>query len=164
MRKLEEIKLTDKEEVLALYHSFIGQEGCTWSDAYPDSETFEMDVAGNNLFGIRENNKIISVISIDQDEIVDKLSCWTADGGKAAEIARLAVDRQYQNKGIAGIMIIQLCKILEKRGYNRAHYMVYPFNKRALAAYKRLDFDFVGECNVYDHHWLCYEKQLGGAI
>lgn len=166
MRKLEQISKQDKDEILALYRSFIGWEGCTWTQDYPDSSTFEMDTDSNNLFGIRENNKIIAVISIDQDDLVTKLDCWNSDIGRTAEISRLAVAADYQNQGIAGEMIKQLCLILEQRGFRGVHYLVYPYNKRALAAYSKLDFELAGESDLYGHHWFCYEKNLtpGGTL
>lgn len=37
IRKAEE---TDKNQILALYHSLIGTEGCTWSLEYPYQSRF----------------------------------------------------------------------------------------------------------------------------
>ena len=61
------------EEILSLYQSVMGTEGCTWDETYPSRETIAKDFANQALFIIEDNaHKIAGAISIDEDtEVMD---------------------------------------------------------------------------------------------
>lgn len=156
-----QVMIEDKVEVMKLYHSMIGSLGCTWSLEYPSEDTFIMDVNAHNLFCYKnKNGEIIAVVSIDQDKIVDEIPCWTRQLGRMGELSRLAVRDDYQNLGIAPRLVCEVMQVLKNRGYQTVHYLVSKSHKKALASYKKLDFTLVGESNVLDHDWYCYEKKL----
>ena len=50
--------------------------------------------------------------------------------------------------------------ILRNRGYLSVHFLVNKYNIKAIRSYDALDFQIVGECNLYDQPYLCYEKAL----
>ena len=50
---------------------------------------------------------------------------------------------------------------LSRRGYRSIHLLVNSRNVKALRSYAVFRFDTVGECDMYDQHFLCYEKNLG---
>lgn len=157
--RFEEIGESAKSEVMRLYRSAIGSLGCTWSSDYPSEETFYIDINNHNLFGmIDTDDSIIGLVSVDQDEEVDGLECWSKEHGKMGEIARLVVRADCQNKGIARQMINEVIDVLRSREYRSAHYLVSRNHIKAIAAYKKLDFTKVGEAYLYNEHWLCYEK------
>lgn len=150
----------DKKEILALYRSMIGTDGCTWSTDYPNEELLEMDLANNNLYCLKDDDQeLIATISIDQDKEVDALPNWTLPG-KSAELARIAVRSDYQNQGIARELITTVLEFLPSRGYTAAHYLVSENNKKALASYNKLGFTQCGTSDLYGEHWLCFEKAL----
>ena len=60
------------EEILSLYQSAMGTEGCTWDETYPSRETIAKDFANQALFIIEDNaHKIAGAISIDEDTEVN---------------------------------------------------------------------------------------------
>lgn len=151
----------DEEEAMKLYRAAIGTPFCTWSLEYPNHEIFEMDTEYNNLFCLcNESGLIIALISIDKDENTDKLECWNKTVGKTGELSRLVVREEYQNKGIASEFIIKVMDIMKERGYKSVHYLVSKRHKKALAAYKKLEFTLVGESDLFGCDWFCYEKIL----
>lgn len=56
---------------------------------------------------------------------------------------------------IAGVM-----EELKKRGYKAVHLLVAKDNVKALRSYDKLNFENVGECELWGHMYWCYEKAL----
>ena len=156
---LKNADFNDKSEIMKLYGDAIGTEGCTWSEEYPNEDTFNKDVGAKNLFCLmNEFHEILAAISIDCDETVDELTCWNKLAGKMGELARMVVRSDYQNKGIAPALINAVVGVMKQRGYVTVHYLVSCQHTKALAAYAKLDFIRVGECDLFSNKWLCYEK------
>ena len=151
----------DKEEILVLYKSQIGQEYCAWDDHYPDLPEIDMDLSYDSLFVMKQDNgEIIAAISIDHDEQVEQLACWDPDLAPGGELARLAVKTAYQNQGIARQMIFYAMERLKERDYHSVHYLVNKYNEKALRSYRHLGLDEVGKCDLYEQEFLCFEKEL----
>lgn len=151
----------DKSVIMKLYRGAIGTAGCTWSEEYPDEDTFHADVLAENLFClVNEVDEIIASVSIDCDAVVDELACWNSSAGKMGELARMVVRGDYQNRGIAPGLIKAVIDVMKQRGYATVHYLVSRHHKKALASYAKLDFVKVGECELFSNQWLCYEKVI----
>nr|MBQ8253130.1 GNAT family N-acetyltransferase [Lachnospiraceae bacterium] len=151
-------KEEEARDILEFYHSFIGQEGCTWSEDYPTMEHVQSDIEKDNLFLIRDERGIVATISIDSDEQVDVLPNWTV--ANAREAARLGVRKDVQGCGVARKMLLYLMQTLSERGFEGIHFLVSPDNAAALASYDRLHFENRGNVYLYDHDWFCYEKRI----
>ena len=151
----------DKQAILALYQSQIGSECCPWSEDYPSMEEIEYDLSRESLFVMKnEEDAILAAISIDLDEEVEKLSCWTKALSPGGELSRLAVAKNLQNKGIAREMLQYGMKILKENGYKSVHFLVNKTNQKAIRSYSHMNFSVVGECFLYEQPFLCYEKAL----
>ncbi len=148
----------DFDEIVKLYQNAVGSEGCTWDENYPSMEHIRADFLRGDLFCLKaENGEIAGVIAIDDDTMVNELSCWSQGG---AELSRLVVKGSYQNRQLAGELLLNAMQELKKRGFSYVHFLVSKAHKRALRAYNRLNFDVVGESDLYDGDWFCYEKKL----
>ena len=156
--KFKTAKMTEAEEILAFYHSFIGAEGCTWDDGYPAMEHVCMDIEKENLFLVRDEKGIVATISIDSDAQVDAIDKWEIANSR--EAARLAVRKDMQGKSIARNMLLLLMEELKERGYEGIHFLVSPDNPAALASYRKLAFENRGIVNMYGRDWYCYEKKI----
>ena len=102
----------------------------------------------------------MGVISIDQDEAVESLSCWSDELKPGAELSRLGVRIESQNQGIARKLLEYGMDELRSRGMKSVHFIVCKSNEKAIRSYNRLDFDVVGECEMFGEEWWCYEKRL----
>lgn len=161
MRAIVQAEEKDKEEILRLYKTQLGREFCPWDETYPGEKEIEFDLSRHALFVMKdEKGKIIASISIDEDEAVEKLECWTPELQPGKELSRLAVDPDYQNHGLAREMLQYGMQILYSQGYKSVHFLVNRHNKKALRSYAALNFQTVGECELYDQPFLCYEKAL----
>lgn len=153
--------IENKNEILELYHSLVGTEYCAWTENYPNSETIDNDLARESLFCmLDENARIIGVITIDEDENVEKLPCWSDVHRPSKELSRLGVRSDVQNRGIAKKLLLFAMDELKKQGMKSVHFLVCKHNKKAIWAYDKLSFNVVGECVLYDEEWWCYEKEL----
>ena len=161
MRAIVQAEEKDKEEILRLYKTQLGREFCPWDETYPGEKEIEFDLSRDALFVMKdEKGKIIASISIDEDEAVEKLECWTPELQPGKELSRLAVDPDYQNHGLAREMLQYGMQVLYSQGYKSVHFLVNRHNKKALRSYEALNFQTVGECELYDQPFLCYEKVL----
>lgn len=159
--KFERATLNDRNEILALYRSVVGSEFCTWTENYPCETDIDGDLSRDALFCLRNTDEeIVGVISIDQDEAVEALSCWSRSLQPSAELSRLGVKPEYQNQGIARLLLRCGMEELRSQGKKSVHFLVCKTNLKALRSYDKLHFDVVGECSMYGEEWWCYEKKL----
>ena len=158
----EHVKESEADKVLSLYRSLVGTPFCAWTADYPARSDVEFDLSRNALFCLRdkESGEMAGVISIDQDPKVEGLNCWTPELQPGRELSRLGVREAYQNQGIAREMLKHGMDVLRNRGYLSVHFLVNKYNTKAIRSYNALDFQIVGECNLYDQPYLCYEKAL----
>ena len=148
----------EMEIIRSLYKGAIGTMGCTWSEEYPAMEHTLGDIQRGDLFCLKdESGTIIGAISIDDDKEVEALTCWSKNG---AELSRLVVAEKCQNQGLAGYMLRKSMEVLKQRGYEYVHFLVSKDHVKALKAYEKLEFNSVGESDLYGGNWWCYEKKL----
>ena len=111
MRVIEKATAKDKDEILKLYKSQLGRKYCPWNDDYPSMETIDFDLSRDALLIMRAEGKIIAAISVDDDEEVNNLKCWTSELQPGGELSRLAVSPDCQSKGLAKEMIETASKL-----------------------------------------------------
>ena len=116
MNKIDFATEKDRAQILALYNEQIGREFCAWDEDYPGNETIDYDLSRNALIVMRKEDMIIAAISIEEDEEVDGLECWTASRQPSGDLVRLAVSPKEQNRGIARIMLQYAMDVLKERG------------------------------------------------
>lgn len=152
---------SERETVLAIYRSMIGTPGCTWTFEYPDDREIASDLARESLYCMRDREgTILGLISVDKDESVARLPFWSKEAKCPAELARLAVIQEYQNRGLARRLILSTMEILRQQGVDTVRYLVSPGNKKAISSYAKLDFKYRGKAFLYEQEWLLYEKIL----
>lgn len=164
-RKMAELKLQnaatiDLENVNQLYKSVIGQHGCTWNDKYPAMEDILNDYNTGCLYVLRSSDSTVGAVSVVPQNELDDISCWKVADGTQKEIARVVISPEYQGKGYAKQMLLQLFSILSYQGCKSIHLLVSKGNLSAVNLYKKLNFDFLGECYRYEHDFFICEKKL----
>lgn len=148
----------DKEEILALYKTML-YGPADWDEHYPSEDTIDFDMSRNALYVMKNDiGEIIAAISIDEDEEVDKLPCWSIMPG--GELSRLCVRSDMQNRGIAKEMMRYAFDVLKNEGKNGIHILVRTGHTKALSTYAKLGFKTVGECHLFDKDFICMEIKL----
>ena len=154
-------KEEDKELILKLYREAIGSEGCTWSMEYPNESNIENDFKRDALLCLKDcEGEIVGAVSIDDDRLVEELTCWDRELKPAAELARLVVKEDCRNQGIARVLLKSAMDELRQRGYKAVHFLVSKTNYRALNSYAKLDFVKKGDSDLFGENWWCYEKRI----
>ncbi|MBR4768803.1 MAG: GNAT family N-acetyltransferase, partial [Lachnospiraceae bacterium] len=49
---------------------------------------------------------------------------------------------------------------LKRRGFKSVHFLVNRHNTKAIRSYAVFSFPVVGECELFEQEFLCYEKEL----
>lgn len=159
-RNIGNASAADKETLLDMYQSMIGGPA-DWNEYYPSLETIESDLANEDLFVMKnEAGEILSAISIDRDEEVDRMECWSKELIPSGEVSRVCVRKDMQGQGIAKIMMEYVFDILRGRGKKGVHILVRDGHTAALKCYTSLGFKKAGECDLFDKHFICMERKL----
>ena len=93
------------EEILKLYHSLIGKDGCTWALDYPSKEDIKKDIAKQALYIVLNKKEIIAVAAAGEDDELKEINCYSKEILNPCDLARIGVKEAYQNKGIAKFLI-----------------------------------------------------------
>ncbi len=160
MRQILLATNNDKDEILKLYKAQLGREFCPWNEYYPSEEEIDFDLSRDSLFVMKDEEKIVAAISIDDDDSVNDLPYWTAELQPGGELSRLAVAPELQSQGLAKDMIVYGMAELKKRGFKSLHFLVNSTNVKALKCYAAFGFNKVGECELYEQPMWCYEIEL----
>ncbi len=150
----------DVEEILNIYHSLIGKDGCTWDFDYPNIDDVKNDINKKSLYIVLKSGEIIAVAAAGEDNELKELDCYSKSIKVPCDLARIAVKTEYQNNGIAKYLIGYIEIQALKRGFDGIHFLVSKTNPHAKAVYDKMNYICCGECKMYDKDWYCYEKKL----
>lgn len=156
---LRPAKKEELSQVLNMYRSVIGQNGCTWSISYPNEATLHEDFRTGNLYVLCKGKQLIGAGSIVLRNELDDLQCWHHKEN-AGEIARIVIRPGRQSRGYGKYLVDMLCHTLHKRGCKAVHLLVAQQNRRALNLYRESKFHNMGSCHRYDHDFYAYERKL----
>lgn len=145
-------------EILKLYHSLIGKDGCTWDFDYPNIDDVKNDINQKSLYLVFDDKEIIAAAAAGSDDELEELDCYSKDIKAPCVLARVAVKTEYQNKGIGKNLISYLEKKAVIRGFDGICLLVSKTNPHAKAVYDKMGYICRGECIMYDKDWFCYEK------
>lgn len=162
MNLTEELRAATKEElpqILKLYRSVVGLEGCTWDAFYPNEDTLLEDFAAGQLFVLRKGGQIVGAGSIVPENELDELEHWQVREN-AMELARIVIAPTFQGNGYGKLLVKKLCDHLARSGCKAVHLLVAQENIPAQQMYQRIGFQNRGTCHRYDIDFFVYEKEL----
>ncbi len=148
-----------KEAILALYRGMLGG-AADWDEQYPSMEHINADMARGNLFVMTAGGEILAAISIDEDEAVAQLPNWNPELEPAGELSRLCVRQEYQNRGLARVMMEYAFEQLRSRGCKGVHILIREGHAVAVRSYAHLGYSPAGHCRLFGKDFSCYERGL----
>lgn len=151
---------SDWEEILGLYRSLIGRDGCTWNADYPTAEDVREDIRKQSLYIIRDGGAVIAAAAAGEDEDLAGISGFRPAIRRPCVLSRIAVDSACQNRGIAKELIRHIEREAVRRGFDGIHLIVSKTNFHAKAVYDRMGYACCGECTAFGLEWYCYEKEI----
>lgn len=148
--------------IRALYRAVIGTPFCTWDESYPGETEITGDLLAKTLYVLEDDREIIGAISIVPDNEMDGFDCWTVKDN-AREFARVVLRPNHQRKGLSRHLVQGVVLELQGQGAAAIHIAVAKENIPAQKLYRRMDFDFCGEADMYGHSFFLCEKVMGIA-
>lgn len=158
---IEKADLSQAEEILSLYHSLLGRDGCTWNEDYPNMEDIHHDITHDALYLLSDQKRIIACASANRADAAEMLGYAGTKYKNPCILSRLAVSPPDQNKGIAKYLLSYIEQDIKHKGYDGICLLVSKTNSHAIAVYDHMNYRCFGECGMYDQDWYCYEKKLG---
>jgi ribosomal protein S18 acetylase RimI-like enzyme len=148
----------DEVNILKLYRSIVGTEGCTWDEEYPSMLNILADIEMKSLYCVTDHSgEIIAAVAAGPfDELNDLI--WDSRLKNPCELARIGVLPLFQRSGIASKLLGQVLQDCKRRGYDGMRFLVSKTNYNVLALYHKFGFQEVGEVFRYGHDFYCYNK------
>ncbi len=156
---LKQAEEKDVSEAVSLYSDAVGREGCTWNEYYPTREDARCDFEHDCLYVFVSDGKIVGAVSVVPENELDSLECWKINED-VREIARVTVSKELSGQGLGAKMVGELLCVLKNGGFRAVHILAAKQNAAALKTYKKLGFEFVGECFMYGNDYFAAEKIL----
>lgn len=148
------------DELLSIYRSLIGKDGCTWDLDYPSVDDIRRDINQNSLYIVLDHEEIIAAASAGEEADFKRIDCYSKDIKAPCALSRIAVKTEYQNRGIAKYLIRHIEIEAKKRGFDGIQLLVSKTNPHAKAVYDQMHYVCCGECSMYEIDWYCCEKKL----
>lgn len=149
----------DAQEILALYKTLLFGPA-DWNDDYPSINTINFDLLNNGLFVMEDDGEIIGAASIDNDADVDNLPIWNLDVTQSAELSRICIKKEYQNRHLVAVLLDHVFKTLKNRGKKSVHILVKTGHVGAIKAYTKIGFKKVGNCHMFGRDFVGMEMAL----
>lgn len=132
-----------------------------WDDLYPTFEDIRNDIETAQAFGFFLEDYLAGYIALNQEN-PDEYSevVFTYDDETALTVHRLTVDPLYQNRGIAGSMMIFAEDYARKNRYISIRLDAYSKNLKALEFYSRLMYTDIGKVQFRKGVFHIFEKNV----
>ena len=158
--EIRKAKIEEAEEILKIYKSLIGYEGCLWDEYYPNIEIVNNDIKNETLYVALIDDEIVGAAQSGIDEELFNMEFFTKEKKNPRDLSRVAVKKEYQKQGIARKIIAYIEDELRKDGVDYMYLTVGKANIKAYNLYKSIGYETKGEMVKFDIDWYCQEKKI----
>ncbi len=110
-----------------------------WNEYYPN-EVFESDIENENLYLLKDNDKIVGAFAMfPHTELEDGVE-WEDEDAKAYVITRLGVNVDYLRQGIGERLVSEAIKLAKEKGAGYLRLLVCEENVPAIKLYEKCEF------------------------
>ena len=143
----------DTQEILRLYRSLVGTEGCTWDEMYPCEESIAEDLQRDALFCLRGADGIAAVASCGAFAELNGLP-WRIPLRAPCELARIGVQSALQRTGLATRILRCCIETAKAAGFDGVRLLVACCNSAAQRLYAANGFESCGVVRMYDNDYF----------
>lgn len=159
--KIEKAVIGNEKDILKLYRSNIGQNGCTWDNEYPNMDCIMNDIKLESLYCLKnKKNHIVAVATLEKNKDLEDLNNWDKNATNQYLLTRFGVERESQGQGISKILLEQLFRQAIKKNCNLIYLLVDKNNIKAKKLYEKMGFEYCGEVNKYSNKWDAMQKRM----
>lgn len=164
-----EIGLVEADELEAVWSLAVravrrmNEEGnAQWGADYPTKPHYAGDAARRELYAVREGGRILGVACINAEESPEYAAISWKNTGPTLSVHRMAVDPEYQGRGLAGDLLEAAERLALERGLAAIHLDTYAQNSRMQALLRRRGYIRRGEIRLHGRPlpFPCFEKTL----
>lgn len=150
---------SQRQAILALYHSLAGQPGCTWGEYYPTLAHIDGDIQRRSLFCLTDQaGNLAAVASAGPlGELEGEDIPWNPRIHMPCELARVGVRADCQGLGLAAQLLLQVVAHVQGQGYDGMRLLVAQDNLAAQSLYRRLGFRHIGPIRLYDRDFIAQD-------
>ncbi len=132
-----------------------------WDDIYPDAVTFARDIGNFCQRGLFSDGNLIGIMSLNeyQDREYSEVS-WELADPCPLMLHRLALDPDWQGKGLAQLMMHYAEEYARANGYASIRLDAYSLNPASLKLYRALGYSERGIVSYRKGQFICFEKIL----
>jgi ribosomal protein S18 acetylase RimI-like enzyme len=164
---IEPAKISDLERIFTIYQrcaAKLNAEGIRqWLEHYPSRTLLQEDIYAGEMFKYVTDSKITAVIVLtEKQEKAYEAVKWRHRDGKVIVAKRLAVDPEFQMRGIASGLMVFAEDYAAKNGYASIRLEAYCGHTVALNFYRNRNYQEVGEVHFPGRElpFKCFEKKL----
>lgn len=166
--KIIQASIDDLNEIMFLIKLCVkkmNEEGSNqWDESYPNEQIIKEDIQSGYLFAAKFNGKIIGIIVLNHIEAKEYNEInWTDSKGKIIVIHRMAVDINWQRKGVAKDLLYFSEKFARNNDFTSIRTDTYIENLKMQSMFKKLGYRKVGQVffnNGKNKPFICFEKLL----
>lgn len=132
-----------------------------WDELYPTYEDFRADIEAGNLYTGYDKDKLAAIYVLNQEFDEEyKNGNWKDETKSFYIIHRLCVHPEYQNQGIAKMVMEHIEESLREQGIDAVRLDVFTKNPYALKLYERCGYQNVGKVHWRKGDFYLMEKYL----
>ena len=153
------------KEVFSVFSAAINnmekQEIHQWDEIYPDKEIIAEDIARNQMYIGKIDNKITVcfVLSEEYDEEY-KNGKWQWPNARFCVIHRLCVSPDFQNRGIAAETLKYIENLCKSQGYDSIRLDCFTENPYSRKLYDKAGYSVVGYADWRKGRFELREKKI----
>ncbi|WP_400192943.1 GNAT family N-acetyltransferase [Hymenobacter sp. B81] len=134
-----------------------------WEASYPNAAVFGQDLAREQLWVAELDGRLAGVAALTTDQDPEyTLADWDP-AAPAVVTHRLAVDPDFQGRGVAAALLAQAEVLAREWGLNRLRVDTNSENQATRRLFPKLGYRFAGEIGLAFRpglRFFCYEKIL----
>ena len=152
--KISPAGIEDLSDLMELYQACtlkMNQDGLyNWNESYPGLATITDDIETGSMFVYREG-RIIGAMAINQHQPAEyKEIAWADPSPEFMVVKRLAIDPEFQRKGIAKAMMVFAEEYASSNHFTSIRLDVYSISQAARLLYRKLNYKELGEFHFPD--------------
>ena len=165
--KIRKAEITEIDKIMNMYSSCVnGMLDLNidqWDSSYPNKNVISEDINNQTFYILLINNVIIGGVNIDKIQDKTYLNIeWEDHENKFLVVHRLAVRKEYWNKGIGKKLMFFAEFLVKKNKFNSIRLDTYNSNPIAIDFYLNLGYVKKGEILLKPNknEYYCFEKLI----
>lgn len=161
MRVFERARPDDADAIEALFEAAkrAGRASGTtdWDEGYPTREFIDEDIANGELWALREDERLLAVISMLEEGFEDGLDAGWTDVHNCV-LARLCVDPTLQGQGVGAEMMRLITLEAARQGFAATRHLASVHNPAALRLYRKLQYRELRQVRFFGGDYIAFER------